>query len=195
MCNNWKKATLLGILLWVLIFVEITILIFLPWLKDHPMAVKIIHLPILAVLVFLCARAYFKVVAPSAKEGFLLSIYFLIIVTILDAVITVPLFIKQSYATYGEAYAAFYGDIMMLVGYLVLILVGTLVGGWCAKYGCSYSCCGNKPVLARPAKEIVVEPTSVNTAKVSLKKAAVKKAPAKKAPKTKAKKAKKGKRK
>ncbi len=175
---------MLSILLWVLIFVEISILIFLPWLKDHPSAVKIIHLPILAVLVFLCARAYFKAVAPSAKEGFLLGIYFLIIGTILDAIITIPLFIKQGTMTLGDAYISFYGDIMLWVGYLVLIVVATKTG-WCYSR-CGNTCCFNKPLSVKPSKEIVVEPTPARSAK-AVKVSAVKK----KAAKAKAKKGKK----
>lgn len=152
MCLNWKKATWIGILLWVLIFVEITILMFLPGLKDNNNLIKIVHLPILAVIVWLLTCWYFKFAEnPSAKHGLFVGLYFLVIGTVLDAIITVPLFVKS--------YSQFYGDYWLWIGYAVLLAVATLKGATFKK------CCGSESSAAIvPPSELNVKPAPEPTA-------------------------------
>lgn len=119
MLKNWKSATGYGVLLWLLIFVEVSVLMFTPALKDKELTQNILHMIILPVLVLFCAWMYFKNVKVSAKEGFLLGVYFLIIGTVLDLLITIPLFVK----TFD-----FYKDILLWLGFLETIVVCTLVG-------------------------------------------------------------------
>mgnify|MGYP001618793504 CR=1 FL=1 len=119
MLKNWKSATGYGVLLWLLIFVEVSVLMFIPALKDKELTQNILHMIILPVLVLFCAWMYFKNVKVSAKEGFLLGVYFLIIGTILDMLITIPLFVK----TFD-----FYKDIWLWLGFLETIIMCTLVG-------------------------------------------------------------------
>jgi len=187
MCKNWKRATWLGIFLWVLVFVEISILIFLPWFKDNPLAVKIVHLPILAVFTIFLTCKYFKSVMPNAKEGFLLAIWMLVVANILDMIITVPLFVKS--------YSGFYGDIWLWLGFLVVIVFATFVGF--KKGSCKLCKVKNVPrpmkaiavpsaklVRKKPAKKKVVKKKAVKK-KVAKKKVAKKKVVKKKAAKKK----------
>ena len=125
MIKNWKTGLLWGFLLWIFIFVEWSILIFLPWVKDHKFVQWIIHFIVLIFLVIICVSQYFKKVKATTKEGFLVGVYFLIIGNVLDLIITVPLFIKS--------YGLFYSSWPLWLGFLELIVVSTLVGYWKGK--------------------------------------------------------------
>ncbi|MBI4993261.1 MAG: hypothetical protein HZC26_03980 [Candidatus Magasanikbacteria bacterium] len=72
-------------------------------------------------VVLLLAKWYFKADPPTAKKGFLLGLIGLVVSMTLDAVITVPLFVKS--------YAAFYGSWQLWVG-LVEILILCVLAGW-----------------------------------------------------------------
>ena len=122
---KFKTATLWGVIGWALIFVEISILIFIPILAGQELLQTILHLVILLFIVWLMAAMYFKKTHPSVKKGMIVGVYFLIIGTILDLVVTIPLFVKD--------YASFYSDWSLWVGYLELLVVSTLVGYLLAK--------------------------------------------------------------
>lgn len=116
---NWKKATFWAIILYVLIFVEISILMFLPALKDKLFLQDLIHLIVLPVLVIVCAYQYFKPLENvTLIQGILLGIYFLVIGTVLDLLITIPLFVKS--------FATFYSEISLWIGFLETILFTTI---------------------------------------------------------------------
>ncbi|MBI4453694.1 hypothetical protein HY636_03545 [Candidatus Woesearchaeota archaeon] len=119
MLKNWKSATSYGVLLWLLIFVEVSVLMFMPALTGKELTQNILHMIILPVLVLFCAWMYFKNTPASAKDGFLLGVYFLVIGTVLDLLITIPLFVK----TFD-----FYKEIWLWLGFLEVIVVCTLVG-------------------------------------------------------------------
>lgn len=89
--KDWKMATILGIIFWVLIFVVVSVMMFgLPNLyKDWW---TLITNPF---LVIFCAWMYFKSVKGKLKDGIILGIYWIILGTILDLLITVPLFVKS----------------------------------------------------------------------------------------------------
>jgi hypothetical protein len=181
MCKNWLKATWMGVLLWVLVFVEISILIFLPWFKDNPLAVKMVHLPILAVFTIFLACRYFRSVMPTAKEGFVFGIWILIIANILDLALTIPLFIKS--------YSGFYADIWLWAGFLIVIMFATMVGA--RKGKCTF--CPTK--VPRPMKKVAMpkaraakKPAKRKAAKKAVKKKVTKKKVAKKVTKKVAKK-------
>ena len=92
----------------------------MPFFKDSSMRVNIAWWVIQIPLVLLMAKWYFKQKQPSLKEGFYLGLIALVIGAILDAVITVPLFIKS--------YSGFFGNWEMYVGYAELLLLTTLAG-------------------------------------------------------------------
>lgn len=119
---NVKRGILFGLLLWIFIFIVISILIFLPWVKDSTVRINIIWYILEIPIVLLLTKWYFKQRRPNFKEGFLLGVLALVVGTILDLVITVPLFMKGDYAQ-------FYGDWMLYIGYVELLIL-TTVSGW-----------------------------------------------------------------
>jgi len=115
---KFGNATTVGILLWIMIFVEISILMFIPGLNSI-MQIILCFL-ILPFLVLICCTMYFKMNKGGWKEGFLLGVWFLIIGEILDALITIPLFVKS--------YAAFYMQWNLWVGFIEMIVFTTIFG-------------------------------------------------------------------
>jgi hypothetical protein len=84
-------ATIWGIILWVLIFVVVTVMMFgFPGLYQNWMA--LIANPF---LIIFCAWMYFKGVKGTVKDGIILGIYWIILGTILDLLVTIPLFVKN----------------------------------------------------------------------------------------------------
>ena len=117
---NYKRAIIFSVLLWVFVFVIVSILMFLPYFKDSQTRINvgwwILEIPLILIL----AKWYFKQKKPSLKEGFWLGVIALVIGTTFDAVITVPLFVKS--------YSAFFGNWMMYIGFAELLILTTLAG-------------------------------------------------------------------
>jgi len=111
------RAILTGILLWVLIFFEVSILMF--GLKLQGYLYYIIHFILLILLVAIASILYFKKVKGSLTEGLVLGVIYIIIGVILDAIITVPLFIKDY---------SFFIQWNLLVGLLETIAITTIIG-------------------------------------------------------------------
>lgn len=116
-----KRAIAFGALSWVLIFFEVSILMF--GLQLEPGAgYYIIHYILAAVLIALTAALYFKGKRVNKRgfgKGAIVGIVFVIVGIILDAIITVPLFVKDY---------SFFFDPMMLIGYLETIIIVCVVG-------------------------------------------------------------------
>jgi cation transport ATPase len=112
------NATLLGILLWVLIFAEISIVMFS--VTDN-IAQKIIHFAALAIFVLICGYIYFvKANKEGWKEGFLLGGWMILVGTVLDIIITVPLFVKS--------YVVYYMQWNLWAGFIEAIIIASLSG-------------------------------------------------------------------
>lgn len=91
MIKNLQLATLWGILLWMLIFAFVSIFMFtLPSLNTN-----LLLLLINPVLILLCGFMYFREVEGSVREGLILGLFWIMISIVLDAAITVPLFVKS----------------------------------------------------------------------------------------------------
>lgn len=121
---NFKRAALFGALLWVLIFFEVSILMFGFKLQTGT-TYYIIHYILLAILTIICAALYFKAkVEKGFAPSFLASIIFLITGIILDSIITIPLFIIPG----GGSYSSFFLNTYMLLGFLETLILVTLVG-------------------------------------------------------------------
>ena len=118
---NIKRAILFGVLLWVFVFVIISIIMFIPALAGRRLTQSIIFWVVNIPLVLLLAKWYFKTVVPTVKNGLILGVLSLIVTTVLDLIITVPLFVKS--------YAAFYGDWTLYVGYAEIIIICMIAGG------------------------------------------------------------------
>jgi len=125
---NLKRIIGYSILLWILIFVAYSIIMFLPWFKGNVERIQpglwVVEIP----LILLWSKAYFKKVAPTWKSGIILGIAGLLIGTILDLVITVPLFVKS--------YSMYYGNWLMYVGFVEMLILTTVAG---AEFDGTYS--------------------------------------------------------
>jgi len=104
-----------GILLWVLIFVEISVV--QVGLQITGIVGSIIHYILLIPMGIFCAWVYYR--RKDKTNGFLLGLVMLVTGVVLDLIITIPLFLKGDYL-------AFYSDPFLWVGFLVaLVIVGT----------------------------------------------------------------------
>jgi hypothetical protein len=119
---NLKRAILVSALLWVLIFFEVSILMFGFGFQGTEIVYYVIHYILLAVLITLSTLIYFKgkKVKSNAKEGFILGIIFVVVGAILDAAITVPLFIKN--------YASFFLNWDLIAGLVLTLGLTALIG-------------------------------------------------------------------
>ncbi|MBI2436153.1 MAG: hypothetical protein HYV41_00175 [Candidatus Magasanikbacteria bacterium] len=122
---NIKRALGFSLLFWVIIFVIVSILMFLPWIKESETRISVAWWILEIPVVLLLAKWYFKTNHPDAKEGFLLGLLALIVGTILDLIITIPLFISQQSQ---EPYLDYYSDWKMWVGFALLLALTTFAG-------------------------------------------------------------------
>lgn len=117
---NIKRAVGFGAMLWILIFVLLSILLFLPFLEGRTLAVHVIFWIFLIPIVLLLAKWYFKADPPTMKKGFFLGIIGVIVGIILDLIITVPLFIKS--------YDVFFTDWMLWFSLVEVVVLTTFAG-------------------------------------------------------------------
>ncbi len=117
---NVKRAIMFGALLWVLIFFEVSVLMFGFGLEVGK-TFYIIHYILLLILVLFVSLFYFRgKIKRGFSEGILVGLVFVVVGVILDVVITVPLFIKD--------YGAFF-NLGVLIGLLETIFVVGIAGG------------------------------------------------------------------
>jgi len=119
---NTKRAILSGILLWVLIFFEVSILLFGFKLAQGATAYYISHYILLVILVVISSLVYFKErkIKADFKQGVLLGICFILVGVVLDSIITIPLFLKMDYS--------FLISMEMLMSNILVIVVSGVVG-------------------------------------------------------------------
>lgn len=115
---SFKKIFVLGVLFWVIIFVAISVVIFLPFLETRTLIQAGIIWIVDAIVTAALARSYFKQVQPGIGSGFIFGVGILVISTILDLIISVPLFIKD--------YGLFFNDWTLWVGWGVIIVFSIL---------------------------------------------------------------------
>lgn len=116
---NWTRTIITGIILWIIIFFEVSILMF--GFKLDGAAYNITHYIVLAVILIVVGLVYFKGedVKTGVVEGLLVGFIFVAIGIILDAIITVPLF------TYDYS---FFLNPYLWIGYLEIILILAIIG-------------------------------------------------------------------
>jgi hypothetical protein len=116
---NIKRAVLCGALLWVLIFFEVSILMFGFNLEGG--TYYLVHFLLLAILALVCAFVYFngKKIKFGFIQGLIVGLVFLVVGTVLDIVLTIPLFV--------HSYSQFYSDIYLWIGYIeTLVFTGVV---------------------------------------------------------------------
>ena len=118
---NWKRALVAAVGLWVLIFFEVSVLMFGFKLSAPDPNYYFIHALLLTSFVIVIALAYFypKKVKKGVIEGILLGIIFFVIGIILDSVITIPLFVHDY---------KFLLNPELLIGYIGGIVLCAIVG-------------------------------------------------------------------
>ena len=116
---NLKRAILLGALGWVLIFFEVSILMFGLKLAPPAASYYALHYVLAAAIIAAASLLYFRKAKAGAKEGLVLGVIFAVVGVILDSIITVPLFVKD-YSFFLRA------DI--LIGLLEGIAIATIIG-------------------------------------------------------------------
>ena len=119
---NLKRAIKTGIVVWVTIFIEWSIIIFAPILKDLGNWQYLLHYIILIPIIYYALQYYYK--TKDKENGFLVGTVILLTGIILDAIITVPLFTIPQ----GVGYLEFYLNPLMLIGFVEFILVSWYVG-------------------------------------------------------------------
>ena len=119
---NIKRAILTGMLLWVLIFFEVSILLFGFKLEQKTTIFYISHYILLVILVIISSIVYFKArkIKPNFKEGVLLGVIFIITGAVLDSIITIPLFLNMNYS--------FLISLEMLGSDVLVVVVSGVVG-------------------------------------------------------------------
>ena len=110
-----------GALVWVLIFVMWSIVMFAPGLRDVGIWQYLVHYIVLIPIALLALWFYYK--NGDKINGFLLGVFFLIVGIVLDVIITVPLFINMDYAGY-------FGNPLLLVGFVELIVISGIYWIW-----------------------------------------------------------------
>jgi len=117
---NLKRAIIFGASVWIVVFVIISVLMFTPWFKESTLRIQatwwILEIP----AVLLLAKWYFKMDSPTIKKGLLLGIIGLLTGTLLDIIITVPLFVKS--------YTMFYANWLMYIGFVWMLILTTYAG-------------------------------------------------------------------
>jgi len=111
------RAILIGALLWALIFIEWSIIMFAPILKDLGSWQYLIHYIVLIPIVIFGAYYYYQ--SKDKVNGFVLGLVMLLVGIVLDAIITVPLFTIPQ----GTGYLEFFFSISMLVGFTEYVAI------------------------------------------------------------------------
>lgn len=114
------KAILYGALIWAIMFVLWSIMLFTPIIKDIEILQYILGYIVLIVAVVFTTKLYYK--SKDKTNGFLIGLIFAVVGIILDAIITVPLFTIPQ----GTGYVDFFLNPLMLVGYGIMILTAGL---------------------------------------------------------------------
>lgn len=127
---NYKRAILFGVMLWAFIFVIFSVVMFMPWFSTRPLAqhatLWILFIPLVLALV----KWYSFGKKITAVEGLKLGLVFLVVGTILDMIITIPLFVKS--------FGKYYSDWKIYVGYAEVLAL-------CAYAGFEFDNPVNKP--------------------------------------------------
>ena len=114
---NLKRAIWTGALSWILVFFEVSILMF--GFNISNTDTSIVHYILFAIAILIPVLIYFKKAKASALEGLYLCLIYFIVSLVLDAVITIPLFIK---------YYSFLMNPYHLIGFAESLIVAVAIG-------------------------------------------------------------------
>ncbi|MDP2924800.1 MAG: hypothetical protein Q8N99_00345 [Nanoarchaeota archaeon] len=128
---NIKKGIILGVALWILIFFEVSALMFGFKLKQEDINYFFIHLVFLIIFVMIIGFLYFKnenkkkvnnLRLLRLKEGLSIGLVMVVVGIILDSAITIPLFMSFDYSfltrldiLLGEAFTVIFMGVSGLI--------------------------------------------------------------------------------
>jgi len=140
---NLKKAGVIGVILWVIIFLEVSLLNFTLISMGEALRYSI-HYIFLALITIIGCNYYFnKTKERKAKkkakekifanpmEGIKAGVIFIATGIILDVIVTVPFFMQFDYTS-------FFMDYTLLIGYLEILIIGGIIGAVKEKRGAGY---------------------------------------------------------
>jgi hypothetical protein len=119
MLKNPLAATGYAVLLWLLIFMEVSVIMF-GFTQLSDLGQRLLWLAVEIPLVLYCCGLYLRKYQGDLKTGLFLGLWFVIIGTILDMIITVPFFAKS--------YASFYSAWSLWIGFIITIGTCGLAG-------------------------------------------------------------------
>ncbi len=114
---NLKRAIWTGAFSWVLVFFEVSILMFGFGIENTDTSIA--HYILFAIAILIPVLVYFKKAKANALEGLYLCLVYLAVSLVLDAIITIPLFIKD-YSFLLNPYH--------LIGFAESLIIAILVG-------------------------------------------------------------------
>ena len=117
---KYLRAILVGALLWTLIFVEWSIMVFVPVLKDMVQVQWFIHFLLLIPIVIYGVNYYFK--SAHKINGYLLGAIMLATIVFLDAIISVPLFMAPK----GMSHQEFFIQLPMIIAMAEIVVISGL---------------------------------------------------------------------
>ncbi|MFA5855769.1 MAG: hypothetical protein WC867_00285 [Candidatus Pacearchaeota archaeon] len=97
---NLIKAIFLGIILWVLIFLEVSVLMFgfkLNYPNNIYSSMHFLFLSLFTIAISVIYFRYPKKIKTGFVEGLLFGLVLFVVAIILDSIITIPLFMKNDY--------------------------------------------------------------------------------------------------
>jgi hypothetical protein len=115
-----KRAIITAVIIWLSIFIILSILMFLPFLKEKEMIQYFIFWVLLIPITLFSAKWYFRMDPPTLKKGLYLGLIILGVSLVFDIFITVPVFVKS--------YMIFFGNWRLYIGFSEIILLCTYAG-------------------------------------------------------------------
>jgi len=121
MLKNWKILVLWGALVWIVMFVVVSILMYGPGIKSISWPQWIIEWIVSAALGFFIVKQLVKSYGGQLKEGLIYGAILMAITFILDLGITVPTFM-------GGKFVEFLSNWVMWVGVFLFLVASAIVG-------------------------------------------------------------------
>lgn len=126
---DFKKTVLFGILMWLIVFVEVSIIGFSGSLAtmgangfEFTQTGSLVHLAAVILISVILAKLYYKKANVSFSDALMVAIGILVTGIILDAVITVPFFVKD--------YQMFFGDVNLWIGLILSALAFSVTASY-----------------------------------------------------------------
>lgn len=117
---KYTRALLFGVFLWAFVYIAISILMFVPGIKDQTFFQYLILWVLFIPFVLFIAKWYFQMDEPTTKKGFMLGVIALLVSLALDCLITVPLFVKS--------YSVYFSNNYLYIGLLEVLFLTTYAG-------------------------------------------------------------------